>query len=63
MILNFKVIKALQVGDLKAEIKKFIFFNVAQIRTILSLLSYAPPTLAKIFDFELEQKKSCFRFP
>jgi hypothetical protein len=30
---------------------------VAQIRTILSLLAYAPPTLATIFDFELEQKK------
>jgi len=30
---------------------------VAQIRTILSLLAYAPPTLATIFDFELAQKK------
>ncbi len=36
---------------------------MAQIRTILSLLAYAPPTLATIFDFELEKKKSCFRFP
>ncbi len=30
---------------------------MAQIRTILSLLAYAPPTLATIFDFELAQKK------
>ncbi len=37
--------------------KKFIFFNVGQIHTILSLLAYAPSTLATIFDFELEQKK------
>jgi hypothetical protein len=29
---------------------------VGQIRTILSLLAYAPPTLATIFDFELAQK-------
>ncbi len=29
---------------------------MAQIRTILSLLAYAP-TLASTFDFELEQKK------
>ncbi len=36
---------------------------MGQIRTILSLLAYAPPTLATIFDFELELKKSCFRFP
>ncbi len=35
----------------------FFFFNVAQIRTILSLLAYALPTLATIFDFELAQKK------
>jgi hypothetical protein len=37
--------------------KIFFFLNVAQIRTILSLLAYAPPTLATIFDFELAQKK------
>jgi len=30
---------------------------VGQIRTILSLLAYAPSTLATIFDFELAQKK------
>jgi hypothetical protein len=30
---------------------------MAQIRSILSLLAYAPPTLAMIFDFELAQKK------
>jgi hypothetical protein len=36
---------------------------VGQIRTILSLLAYAPSTLATIFDFELAQKKSCLRFP
>jgi len=38
-------------------IKNHFFLNVAQIRTILSLLAYAPPTLATIFDFELAQKK------
>ena len=37
---------------MRAEIK-----NVGQIRTILSLLAYAPPTLATIFDFELARKK------
>ncbi len=42
---------------MRAEIKFFFFLNVAQIRTILSLLAYAPPTLATIFDFELEKKK------
>ncbi len=42
---------------MRAEIKKIFFFNVGQIRTILSLLAYAPSTLATIFDFELEQKK------
>jgi hypothetical protein len=41
----------------------FYGINVGQIRTILSLLAYAPSTLATIFDFELEQKKSYFRFP
>jgi hypothetical protein len=30
---------------------------VGQICTILSLLAYAPPVLATIFDFELAQKK------
>jgi hypothetical protein len=30
---------------------------MAQIRTILSLPTYAPATLAMIFDFELAQKK------
>ena len=30
---------------------------MAQIRTILSVLAYAPPTLATIFDFELVPKK------
>ncbi len=29
---------------------------MGQIRTILSLLAYAPSTLATIFDFELDQK-------
>ncbi len=42
---------------MRAEIKNYFFLNVAQIRTILSLLAYAPPTLATIFDFELAQKK------
>ncbi len=42
---------------MRAEIKNNFFKNVAQIRTILYLLAYAPPTLATIFDFELEQKK------
>ncbi len=37
--------------------KNKFFLNVAQIRTILSLLAYAPPTLATIFDFDLAQKK------
>jgi hypothetical protein len=36
---------------------------VGRIRTILSLLAYAPSTQATIFDFELEQKKSFFMFP
>ena len=57
---DFYVIKSLKVGDLKAGKKNL---NVAQIRTILSLLAYAPSTLATIFDFELAQNKSCFRFP
>jgi hypothetical protein len=30
---------------------------VGQIRAILSMLAYAPSTLATIFNFELEQKK------
>jgi hypothetical protein len=30
---------------------------VGPIRTILSLLAYAPSTLATIFDFQLAQKK------
>jgi hypothetical protein len=42
---------------LRAVIKNQFFFNVDQIHTILSLLAYAPSTLAKIFDFELAQKK------
>jgi hypothetical protein len=42
---------------LRAEIKNYLFKNVGQIRTILSLLAYAPPTLATIFDFELARKK------
>jgi hypothetical protein len=59
---DFYVIKFLKVGDLKAEIKNYFFLNVGQIRTILSLLAYAPSTLATIFDFETAQK-SRFRFP
>ncbi len=35
---------------------------MGQIRTILSLLAYAPSTLATIFDFELAQKK-LFQIP
>ncbi len=54
---DFYAIKSLQVGDLRAEIKKLIFFNVGQIRTILSLLAYAQRTLATIFHFELAPKK------
>ncbi len=42
---------------MRDEIKNKFFLNVAQISTILSLLAYAPPTLATIFDFELAQKK------
>jgi hypothetical protein len=42
---------------LRDEIKINFFLNVAQIRTILFMLAYAPPMLAKIFDFELAQKK------
>ena len=42
---------------MRAEIKNQVFLNVGQIRTILSLLAYAPSTLATIFDFELAQKK------
>ncbi len=42
---------------MRAEIKNNFFLNVGQIRTILSLLAYAPSTLATIFDFELAQKK------
>jgi hypothetical protein len=60
---DFYGIKSLKVGDLRAEIKNQFFFYVGQIRSILSLLAYAPPTLATIFDFELAQKKSCFRSP
>jgi hypothetical protein len=60
---EFYGVKSLLVGDLRDEIKNYFFLNVAQIRTILSLLAYAPPTLATIFDFELAQKKSCFRSP
>jgi hypothetical protein len=48
---------------MRAEIKNYFFLNVAQMRTILSLLAYAPPTLATIFDFELELKKKLFQFP
>jgi hypothetical protein len=45
----FYVIKSLLVGGSKAEIKIFFFFfNVGQIRTNLSLLAYAPSTLATI---------------
>ncbi len=60
---DFYGIKSLYVGDLRVEIKNYFFLNVGQIRTSLSLLAYAPPKLATIFDFELELKKSCFRFP
>ncbi len=42
---------------MRAEIKNKKIFNVGQIRTILSLLAYAPSMLAMIFDFEFEQKK------
>ncbi len=42
---------------MRAEIKKLFFFNVGQIHTILSLLAYAPSTLATIFDFEIDKKK------
>ncbi len=59
---DFYGIKSLKVGDLKAEIKNYFFLNVGQIRTILSLLAYAPSTLATIFDFELAQKK-LFQIP
>jgi hypothetical protein len=52
---DFYGIKSLKVGDLRAEI--IFFFNVSQIRSILSLLAYALSTLAMIFYFELEQKK------
>jgi hypothetical protein len=39
------------------------FYGIkSQIRTILSLLAYVPPTLATIFDFELAQKK-LFQIP
>ncbi len=60
---DFYGIKSLQVGDLRVEIKKLFFKNVGQIRTILSLLAYAPPTLATIFYFELELKKKLFQIP
>jgi hypothetical protein len=36
---------------------------MGQIHTILSLLAYAPSTLATIFDFELEQKIKLFQIP
>ncbi len=62
-LFDFNDFYGIKVGDLRAEIKKIKFFNVAQIRTILSLPAYAPPTLATIFDFELAQKKSCFGSP
>ncbi len=51
------------VGDLRAEIKNLFFLNVGQIRTILSLLAYAPSTLATIFYFELAQKKKVVSSP
>ena len=54
---EFYGVKSLYVGDLRDEIKNEFFLKVAQIRTILSLLAYAPPTLATIFYFELAQKK------
>ncbi len=60
---DFYGIKSLYVGDLRAEIKNQFFLNVGQIRTILSLLAYAPPTLATIFDFELAPKKKLFQIP
>ncbi len=41
---------------MRAEIKNQFFLNVGQIRTLLSLLAYAPPMLATFFDFELAQK-------
>ncbi len=53
---DFYVLKSLQVGDFRNEIKIFFFFNVGQI-CILSLLAYAQCTLATIFDFELAPKK------
>jgi hypothetical protein len=56
---DFYVIKSLQVGDLRAEIKTI--FYVGQIRTILSLLVYAQCTLATIFHFELAPNKSLCR--
>jgi hypothetical protein len=43
-------------------VKKINFFNLGQIRIILSLLTYAQCTLATIFDFEFSHKKSSFRF-
>ncbi len=48
---------------MRAEIKNQFFLNVGQIRTILSLLAYAPSTLATIFDFELQQKKKVVSDP
>ncbi len=36
---------------------------MGQKHTILSLLAYAPSTLATIFDFELEQKNKLFQIP
>ncbi len=60
---DFYGIKSLKVGDLRDEIKNYFFLNVAQIRTILSLLAYAPPTLATFFDFELGKKKKLFHIP
>ncbi len=53
---DFYGIKSLKVGDLRAEIKINFFLNVGQIRPILSVLAYAPSTLATIFDFELAPK-------
>ncbi len=54
---EFYGVKSLYVGDLRDEIKNYFYLNVAHIRTILSLLAYAPPTQATIFDFELDPPK------
>ncbi len=59
---DFYVIKSLQVGDLRAEIKNY-FFKVWARCTILSLLGYAECTLATIFHLELAPKKRLFQIP